>query len=74
MQKGKVTALEDVLTPEEIAEMWRLKPHTVRSWIRSGLLPAHKIGRGWRIRRDDWNRFLAEQQQPKKSEGLALAC
>lgn len=70
--KGVIT-LKSVLTSDEIAEEWNLKSHTVRAWIRSGELKAYKLGNQWRIKREDWEAFIAFQQQPKKVSDLALA-
>lgn len=70
--KGVIT-LKSVLTSDEIAEEWNLKSHTVRAWIRSGELKAYKLGNQWRIKREDWEAFIASQQQPKKVSDLALA-
>ncbi len=39
-------------TCEEIAKMFRVTPRTVYNWIRSGKLPAIKIGRDYRITGD----------------------
>ncbi len=36
-------------TVEEIAELVRLKPETIRQMAREGRLPAHKVGKVWRF-------------------------
>ena len=38
----------DILTPEEVGELLKLKTETVRQLMRKGLLPAFKIGGSWR--------------------------
>lgn len=64
----------DILTPEEIATEWRLEVATVRRWIREGKLKATKLGRGWRIKRADWDAFMkSEAGEPKKVNGLAFS-
>ena len=41
---------ERLLTPEEVAEILRLRrPETVREWLRDGLLPGVRVGRLWRV-------------------------
>ncbi|MGD9318055.1 MAG: helix-turn-helix domain-containing protein, partial [Anaerolineae bacterium] len=44
-------------TPREVSELLRVSVYTVRRWIRQGDLPAHKVGRGWRVSSvaiDEW--------------------
>lgn len=41
-----------IMTIEEVAEYLQLHPLTVRSLARSGAIPAFKVGRQWRIKRD----------------------
>lgn len=65
---------EIILTPEQIARDWQLKPNTVAGWCRSGHLKAWKVGRQWRIKRSDWEEFIAKEEgERKKSNGLALS-
>ncbi len=41
------------LTPEEVADLLRVSRRTVYNWLRAGQLPAIRIGKVWRIRRED---------------------
>jgi len=41
------------LTPEEVAGLLRVSRRTVYNWLRSGQLPALRIGKVWRVRRED---------------------
>ncbi|RPJ44568.1 MAG: helix-turn-helix domain-containing protein [Candidatus Latescibacterota bacterium] len=41
------------LTAEEAAEYLRVSPKTARQLLRSGAIPASKVGRGWRVFRRD---------------------
>lgn len=43
---------------ETAAKMLDAPPATVTFWIRSGRLPAAKIGRAWRIRKADLDALL----------------
>jgi excisionase family DNA binding protein len=64
----------DVLTIEEAAQELKVQPKTVREWLRTGRLEGIKAGRLWRIRREEWERFLAASTTPRKaptSEGEA---
>jgi excisionase family DNA binding protein len=51
----------DMLTVEEVAQELRVSPRTVRSYIASGRLAVFPIGgKGYRIKRDDLNAFIAQ--------------
>ena len=42
----------EILTPKEVGRLLKLKPETVRQLMRTGLLPASKIGGSWRTSKD----------------------
>lgn len=50
--------MEDYLTPEEAAEILKVKKTTIWNWLRTGKLKGIKTGKIWRIRRDDLEEFL----------------
>lgn len=52
----------EVLTVDEVARYLRVHPMTVQRWCRTGELPAAKIGRAYRIKRGDLDRWWAEHQ------------
>lgn len=47
------TGTPEFLTVAEVAHYLRVGKSTVWRWIGSGQLPAFRIGRGWRVRRQD---------------------
>jgi excisionase family DNA binding protein len=49
---------QEYLTIDEAAEKVKVKPDTVRDWLRSGRLKGYKAGRLWRIRPQDLETFL----------------
>jgi len=51
------------LTVEEIAKQLRVSPDTVRRWIREGRLPALDLVGQYRIRREDYERFLEQRRK-----------
>lgn len=53
---------DEVLTGEEVARYLRVHPMTVQRWCRTGELPAAKIGRAYRIKRGDLDRWWAKHQ------------
>ena len=50
------------LTTEEVLAYLRITPRTVYRLIRSGELPALRIGRQWRFRRTDLDAWLERQR------------
>lgn len=42
-----------LLTPRDVATLLRVGYPTVQRWCKEGTLPAVKIGKAYRIRRDD---------------------
>ena len=51
---------DEYYTPQEVADLFKLHYNTIRRMIREGELPAEKIGRQWRIRKDDLTKFTAK--------------
>lgn len=47
------------LTVKEVADTFRVCTKTVRRWIKSGELPATRMGRDWRIARSDLRALAA---------------
>jgi excisionase family DNA binding protein len=48
----------EYLKVEEVAARLKLKDKTIRDWILRGELPAYKLGKEWRIRRDDFDQAM----------------
>ena len=40
------------MTIEEVAKYLKLKPQTIYTWAQKGKIPAAKIGKEWRFRKD----------------------
>jgi excisionase family DNA binding protein len=53
------------LTVKEIAEELKVEISTVQGWIREKKLIAYKVGRDYRIKREDFDRFLKERRTDK---------
>jgi excisionase family DNA binding protein len=51
-----------LLTIPDIAERDQVNEKTVRRWIQSGDLIAHKLGAQWRVTEDDHALFLRERR------------
>jgi len=52
----------DMLTVPQVSTYLQVHPETVRKWLREGVLRGVNLGGkgGWRIRRDELERFIAE--------------
>jgi excisionase family DNA binding protein len=53
-----VKDMMEFLTVEEIANTLKVSVQTVRNWIKTGKLPALKVGRQWRVRKEDFEKYL----------------
>jgi excisionase family DNA binding protein len=51
--------MSEVLTIHEAAARLKLKPETVRDWLKAGKLKGVKLGRVWRIDAEALERLLA---------------
>lgn len=50
---GKAILDNDLLTVKEVASYLRVSRITAWRWCQQGMIPAFRIGRNWRIRRED---------------------
>jgi excisionase family DNA binding protein len=57
-----VSDTDDILTVEEAAALLKVDPATVQRELRAGRLPGNKVGRAWRIHREDLRVYLKGQQ------------
>ena len=51
-----------LLTVTQVADEFQVTTQTIRNWIEGGALPAAKIGRGYRVKREDVDTMLARAQ------------
>lgn len=56
----------EVLTSQEAAHYLRLSLSKVRQLIRTGELPAVRIGRAWRLRRSTLDRWLDDREETQR--------
>ncbi len=55
-----------LLTTEQVADLLQVHPFTVLKYIKDKKLKALKLGRVWRIRESDVEKFLEERSMPSK--------
>ena len=53
--------LAQLLTIDDVAELFQVSTKTVRRWILAGDLPAAKLGNQWRIANSDAKHFFVER-------------
>lgn len=58
---------KEMLTVQEVANYLRVSRVTIRRWCQEGSLPASRIGRDWRICRDDLFQLFEERQSSSLS-------
>lgn len=70
MPRGKGYVGERLLTVGEVAQTMRVSNMTIYRLIKSGQLPAIRVGKNYRIRESDMNRYLAERSvNPPNGKG-----
>ena len=52
---------DPIMTVDEVAKYLSLHPLTVRRLARDGEIPAVKVGRQWRIKRELLDRWIADR-------------
>ena len=56
------------LTLQEIADELKLHIETVREWVRTKRLTAYRVGRDYRVKRADLDKFLEERRTKPDDE------
>jgi excisionase family DNA binding protein len=60
--------MDEIMTLEEVAKYLKMQPQTIYTWAQTGKIPAAKIGKEWRFRRDiidEWfKRHIDEKFKP----------
>ena len=60
----------EYLSPNEIAELLGVSPFTIRRYIKLGELKAVKLLGGFRVHRDDLQRFLKAHEVNSNRRGI----
>ena len=55
----------EYLTAKQVAEYLQVKPLTIYQWAREDKIPAIKIGRIWRFKKEAIDAYLEEQLKQK---------
>jgi excisionase family DNA binding protein len=60
---------EKLMTVKEVADYLRLDEHTVYRMARKGEIPAYKVARQWRFKKNALEKWLERQSLQKNSKG-----
>lgn len=63
-ENGSGFLQNEILTVKEVAVYLRVSRVTIWRWCQQGAIPASRLGRNWRIRRDDLLELLESSQNP----------
>lgn len=64
---GEIGMKREIITVSQVAEFLQLSEMTTYKLIQEGTIPAFKIGRHWRIKREDLDELI---ERLKKGERL----
>jgi len=59
------STLSEKLTPQEVAEAFKVSKRTVYKWLRNGEIPGRKFGGVWRTDPDDLEEFIKDGSHPE---------
>jgi excisionase family DNA binding protein len=65
--------MHDIMTIEEVAQYLKMQPTTIYTWAQAGKIPAAKIGKEWRFRRDLIDIWFAQHIDEKFHDLLEKA-
>lgn len=63
--------LPEIMTIEEVAEYLRVPVSSLYKLAQQGKIPASKVGRHWRFRREFIDRWINDQARGVKPEGVS---
>ena len=58
--------LPPILTVDEVAKLLRYNPVTIGRWLETGFLRGSKLGKEWRILREDVRQLLVEHSNVER--------
>lgn len=61
----------EYLTVKQIADQLGVSVQAVRNWINNGELEAIDLGHGYRIHKDEYQRFLQARKTSKKDDSAS---
>lgn len=59
---------EEILTTEDMAKQLRVSTKTILTLIKDGHIPAFKVGRVYRVYKEDFDKYLENSKVKKENE------
>lgn len=59
--------LPPIVTVDEVAKLLRYNPVTIGRWLETGFLPGSKLGKEWRILREDIRQLLIDHSNAERT-------
>lgn len=56
----------EIMTVSQVAEYFQISEMTTYKLVQEGTIPAFKIGRHWRVKRDDLDEFIEKLKRGEK--------
>lgn len=53
----------ELMTVSQVAEYLRIHPEVIRRWLREKKLPGYKVGKEWRVAKEDIDSMLKQNKQ-----------
>ena len=57
---------KEIMKISQVAKYLQISEITTYRLIQEGKIPAFKVGRGWRIKREDLNEFIEKQKKGER--------
>ncbi|RWP11835.1 MAG: DNA-binding protein [Mesorhizobium sp.] len=70
MQAGHKSSRKSFLTIPDVADLLQLSEKTIRRLIATDQLPAHRLGRQWRISPGDLESFMSSRRRGRSTYDL----
>lgn len=64
----QMSTKDELMTVETVADELSVSPKTVRTWIKEKKLVAVDLGKEYRVRRTDLNKFLRDRQTDRQDK------
>ena len=61
--------MDEYYSTNEVAKALHVNIITIKRWVQKGLLPGYKLGKEYRIKKSDLDKFMAERKIVKKEQG-----
>jgi len=61
-----VSDVNEIMTITQVAKYLQISEITTYRLVQEGRIPAFKVGRGWRVKREDLKEFIEKQKRGER--------